>query len=307
MKKFAKLIPALALLLVSFVTLSTASYAWFSMNTTVTASNMEVTAVTPVNLLIANSASGDFANSATADENFGTKKLYPASTADVVKFNAIVNSGNYIKEGLGGVADPTTKFQATTAVTALSSSADGYYAVYDFAVKLSQAQETAANVYLSDLTVYVVYGEGDDVEVATAGKYFTKAGSVYTAVDADTVLASGTTYYTTAGIADAVRVALVVAADANGAAKKVIYGTANSDASVDAVGGDVTANAEFSTLSTTATACVKAYDNTNVFAVNGTAITFQIVVWIEGQDTHCVNANAGQTVSVDFALSVATA
>ena len=44
MKKFRKLIPALALLIVSAVLMSTASYAWFSMNTQVTATGMEVTA-----------------------------------------------------------------------------------------------------------------------------------------------------------------------------------------------------------------------------------------------------------------------
>ena len=44
MKKMRKLIPALAMLLVSAVMMSTASFAWFSMNTSVTASGMSVTA-----------------------------------------------------------------------------------------------------------------------------------------------------------------------------------------------------------------------------------------------------------------------
>ena len=44
MKKMRKLIPALAMLLISAVMMSTASFAWFSMNTTVSASGMSVTA-----------------------------------------------------------------------------------------------------------------------------------------------------------------------------------------------------------------------------------------------------------------------
>ena len=44
MKSMRKVIPALALLLVSAVILSSASYAWFSMNTQVTATGMQVTA-----------------------------------------------------------------------------------------------------------------------------------------------------------------------------------------------------------------------------------------------------------------------
>ncbi len=44
MKKMRKLVPAFAMLLISAVMMSTASYAWFSMNKTVTAQGMEVTA-----------------------------------------------------------------------------------------------------------------------------------------------------------------------------------------------------------------------------------------------------------------------
>ena len=48
-----KLIPAFALLLVSAVLMSTASFAWFSMNRTVTATNLQVKAVASSSLVIA--------------------------------------------------------------------------------------------------------------------------------------------------------------------------------------------------------------------------------------------------------------
>ena len=56
MKATKKIIPALVMLLVSAVLLSTASYAWFSMNTTVTATGMQVTVKAPTSLLISNTS-----------------------------------------------------------------------------------------------------------------------------------------------------------------------------------------------------------------------------------------------------------
>ena len=43
MKKFRKLIPALCMLLVSALFVGPSTYAWFSMNKTVTANNMQIT------------------------------------------------------------------------------------------------------------------------------------------------------------------------------------------------------------------------------------------------------------------------
>ena len=52
MKKMRKLIPAFAMLLVSAIMMSTASFAWFSMNEEVTATGMEIQAKAAGNLLI---------------------------------------------------------------------------------------------------------------------------------------------------------------------------------------------------------------------------------------------------------------
>ena len=52
MKKMRRLIPAIAMLLVSAVMLSTASFAWFTMNETATATGMQVQAKASGNLLI---------------------------------------------------------------------------------------------------------------------------------------------------------------------------------------------------------------------------------------------------------------
>ncbi|MBO7303924.1 MAG: hypothetical protein J6V09_01710 [Clostridia bacterium] len=66
MKNTRKLIPAVVMLLVSAVLMSTASFAWFSMNQQVTATGMDVTATTPASLEITDDPSaGDWSYGVT--------------------------------------------------------------------------------------------------------------------------------------------------------------------------------------------------------------------------------------------------
>ena len=84
-----KLIPALALLLVSVMLLGTSTYAWFSMNNKVTVSGMEVRTRVSDNLFIAKTTLA--ATAPVADSNFGRavtdalpaeQLLEPVSTID---------------------------------------------------------------------------------------------------------------------------------------------------------------------------------------------------------------------------------
>lgn len=79
-----KLIPALCLLLISAILMGTSTYAWFSMNTTVTATNMKVKAVAEQGILInevpaANSPTWD--NEATTNQATAGIQLRATSTA----------------------------------------------------------------------------------------------------------------------------------------------------------------------------------------------------------------------------------
>lgn len=56
MRTTRKVVPALVMLIISALLLTTASYAWFSMNQTVTATGMSVTAKAPTSLLISNTS-----------------------------------------------------------------------------------------------------------------------------------------------------------------------------------------------------------------------------------------------------------
>lgn len=79
MKKTLKLIPAIAMLLVSAVLVSTATFAWFSMNTQVTAKGMQVKAVAEGGIVISNSTKTDWTSEATAQ--ITTANLFPTSNA----------------------------------------------------------------------------------------------------------------------------------------------------------------------------------------------------------------------------------
>lgn len=69
MKNTRKLIPALAMLLVSAVMMSTASFAWFTMNSTVEATGMQVTAVAPASLWISQDGNAWSSSINLADSN----------------------------------------------------------------------------------------------------------------------------------------------------------------------------------------------------------------------------------------------
>lgn len=68
MKAMRKILPALCMLLVSAVMLGSSTFAWFSSNSKVTASGMQISVSTPTSLFISTESSTDaskFSNSAT--------------------------------------------------------------------------------------------------------------------------------------------------------------------------------------------------------------------------------------------------
>lgn len=85
MKKFKKLIPAFCMLLISAVLMGTSTFAWFSMNTSVTATGMQVKAATSQNLVISNTENGTFGTTAAAD-TAAQASMFPATSADGVAF-----------------------------------------------------------------------------------------------------------------------------------------------------------------------------------------------------------------------------
>ena len=157
MKKFRKLIPALAMLLVSAVLMSTASYAWFSMNTQVTATGMQVKAVAEDGLLIINEGDSDAAANwkVSTQATFNSvASLVPTSTADVTKwyhnksdaptlakedqksdtYEQLNNNAKWMRDSSTGVQfiDSTS---GTDANNTLDASEKGYFLLNKFFIK----------------------------------------------------------------------------------------------------------------------------------------------------------------------------
>ena len=86
MKKMRRLIPAIAMLLVSAVMLSTASFAWFTMSTEAKATGMQVTATAGSSLLILNKDDGvtvnNFLTAGGTAEFSAEEDLEPATHMD---------------------------------------------------------------------------------------------------------------------------------------------------------------------------------------------------------------------------------
>ena len=114
MKLSRRLIPAFAMLLVSAVLMSTASFAWFSMNTQVTATNISLTAKAPSSLTI---------STTSATQDFG-------STVTLTNVNTINPEGvspvtPYAKDGALLYANRTQSFYKLTAEGAASVNENG--------------------------------------------------------------------------------------------------------------------------------------------------------------------------------------
>ncbi len=100
MKKFKKVVPALCALLVSAVMLGSSTYAWFSMNTRVTAQGMQVTAQSNSTYLVV-SATNTLATETnvnvtkkTGGIGGGATNVYPCAKA-TDKIGEIVNAGEW--------------------------------------------------------------------------------------------------------------------------------------------------------------------------------------------------------------------
>lgn len=157
-----KLIPAIALLLISAVVLSTASFAWFSMNSTVTAKGMEVKAKTSKNLLISKTAASGFG--LEVDMTKSTTSMQPATSSDgKTFFKATKNSAGYNNYEITGLVDSDlsdanadVNYQKNT-VYLKSESVDESFS-YFYVSGITSEGFTSLGDLAKSLRVSVVYG-----------------------------------------------------------------------------------------------------------------------------------------------------
>ena len=199
MKNTRKLIPALAMLLISAVLMSTASFAWFSMNEQVTATGMEITAQSDnVWLAINEGASFDATKAVTVFTSQSTATLYPVALKDSVDLTAGIPSGGMYQASLWYYAysNNAASSAATTGQKAIDQSNLGAYVASEtFSIGLSDISTVTSVDDLRLKSVTLPANTGISI-VIVCGDYvynITESNANYNKIIADVVTDAGVT------------------------------------------------------------------------------------------------------------------
>jgi hypothetical protein len=293
------LIPAFALLLVSAILMSTASYAWFSMNTQVSATNMQVRAVAEQGILIneiATSNDGNWDNEATAKQTAAADAslLYPASTTTgSTWYHASSKKSSSSASASQGAAstDLNGSYETLTslvAITAMSKSATaGTEAKRE---TMGKATDAAAGYYVH--YEYYLKSSGDqiDLDPDTSGEKYIAIKSV-TATEPETKAS--------ANLNKALRVGIKVNS------VFYIYAPVTGFTASYYVNGGSTATTPIAGTTLTAT------DLESLPASNQNGTKVDVYIWYEGEDANCKTDNATavtlDNIKVDIVFSLETA
>ena len=183
MKTTRKIIPALVMLLVSAIMLSTASFAWFASNTEVTATDMSVTAKANTKFLhISNAEAGTYGITAEAANAEADVDLVHATIADNKKS---VTWG----VGTSSLVNDANVDSALTTVDA-GDIAGNYALVNDFWVKMSiESSSGLENLTVAEITVTGTSKLAPALRVLVVGKdgaqLYKADGGAWVAADAN--------------------------------------------------------------------------------------------------------------------------
>ena len=280
MKTKAKLLPAIAMLLVAVLSLSSATYAWFSMNTKVTATGMQVKAVAEDGILISNSDKATWTNSATAKVT--SASLVPTSTAGGTTpawaHNTSTNADDaQANQNAASYEDLSLKWTNSTFGEGFVDIAGGtanskddneksYVLLNEFYIKSSGnaltlgADKTYKDLYINDVTV-----------TGAANK-----------------------------IDNSLRVLVVVGSAA------YIYAPV-----IDQASGTTTMSYKFKNTTavtalnaTTAAGYDKTTGTTSIGNTNDSAVKAQVYIYFEGEDANCKSTNIAGINTTDLSVSI---
>ena len=320
-----KLIPAVAMFTASAVMLSTATYAWFTMNRDVQVDGLQMTATTSSSLEISLGELGDDAITTPADTSTTwTKKiavsdfyntigkLKPASSTDgnslymIKDENGIYAGGTKVEENADVVAVDTTKTATltpgkTTKITQTENNS-GYYIDVPMWIRSSNKEES--EVYC---TVTIVDGEnGDDTD---SGKELMKAVRVAVIPVASTTTAQNIPKSgdSNALVTNKVGTTTVFGLDSETYNNAVLNAVGKYNASTGTAGNIAKANDNDDNRTKV--------ENTDVFTLPAATETtygvesFIVRVWLEGESTSCndLTANQDWNINFDFSLDKKTA
>ena len=278
MKKFRKLLPALSMLLISALLMGSSTFAWFSMNTTVTATGMRVTAQTSGNLLISKDGTTYATSSISLAENTAhAYTLLPASTVNGIDFFKV---DKYASTNDNFAVPDDAKTEKVTYT--IGTNNDGAY-VYSKKFYLKVENNSATNL------------------IATInGVAYESAGDL------------------NKNLAKALKVAVAVTEKSTSATTAKIYSPFNSGTlTYDAIARETAEGENIKTSGVLAKldSNTQATSGTTVnLASMGKDKEYEVLVtvWFEGQDENCTSVNAtaftlkGVTLDIGFSCTPKT-
>ena len=294
MKIKQKLIPAIAMLVISAIALTTASLAWFSMSTTATVTTLSLTAATPSNILVKSTW-----GTAAGDKAFSKSNISIAvGDGTQAETDGYSNAtGLYPMLPTSSISGFETSFFGSRVVGSDGAMTEGF-AVVNRVVEDATSCDTVSQYYIDVPLSFITTGPSDvdllldyartNVTVSGGASTLYKAVRVAflnTSTDAKSSL-SATNYIFAKDIATATDFDAVktLTAGAITATQAQPYMTANTD--VLRVIKYATSVAE-----------------PTVADAAGTSLVVRI--WLEGQDSHCTTAQATALALNNISISLA--
>jgi hypothetical protein len=303
-----KLLPAVAMLAVSAVSLSSATYAWFTMNKSVEVTGMRLKAQAEKGILINEMAAPTGAGTWSAEALAGHDSaiaLRPASTSDLANW---WHANSKITSNEGGAGTGETVTVDTTNTVALDT--DVYYAdIKPGATGISAADTAATADTNAARTVYYSDGVGGTDDSLDDGegyyvlyKYYIKtsgntalnvtAGNLKAAVKATKT--NNDTENISTNLDKALRVGIKVSGDTKTTIFAPVAGADEKNNITNNTAGssykEVTPVAASATgTATTATGINNAAVSLPAVTANGLEV--DVYVWFEGEDTNCKSDN----------------
>lgn len=282
-----KLIPAVVMLLVSAVVLSTASYAWFTTSEAVEASGMSVTAEAPTSILIAGEqATTDEDGTTWAWTNFASSVNVNAPASKLYAASSLTGETFYAP----AACEDTSGAMVYGTNIELKGASDKVYVDYKFRILNTSATEDA-QISVSQLATTVANNIANAVRVAvivkttpaaTAPTYFIfnpNNNNDYVAVFTDE---NGTT------------------TPALGALTGAYTGGKTGDFATAAKGTAPT----FTNLNTALFTAPKLPVGTEDIQTATNYVEVTVRVWFEGQSAYCITKNAGMNTGLKLTFDI---
>lgn len=294
MKIKQKLIPAIAMLVIASIALTTASLAWFTMSTKASVTSISLSAAAPSNILVKSTW-----GAADGDKTFtkSTIALAVGAGSQAVTDGYSNGTSLYPLVPVSSVTGINNSFFAARVVDGTGALTEGFDIGTDRAIK-NAANVTTSQYFIDVPLSFITTGEGSvsllldyantNVTIGGAGNLFKAARVAFLTTDGSdkSTTAAGVTNY--------------IFAKNSTASDFVAISALKPDKTID-----TTAAQPYMTTNTDVLTVAKFNGVGNVADAVGTPLIVRI--WLEGQDTNCLAAGDTGDISVNLAFIDAAA